>query len=60
MDRALLRMIPIMIGAFPSLFVIPGAILRIAPWGRNKLKLQAQPPAQMLVQQMQKNSLFLS
>jgi hypothetical protein len=60
MDRALLGMIPIMIGAFPSLFAIPGAILGIAAWGRNKLKLQAQPPAQMLVQQMQRNSLSLS
>ena len=56
MDRAFLGVIPIVIGAFTSLFTIPGAILGIAAWGRNKLKLQAQPPAQMFVQQMQSNT----
>ena len=56
MDRAFLDMIPVVIGAFALLFAIPGAILGIAAWGRNKLKLQAQPPAQMLVQQMQRNT----
>ena len=55
MCRALLGMIPIVIGAFTSLFAIPGAILGIAAWGRNKLKLQGQSPAQMLAQQMQRN-----
>ena len=56
MDRAFLDMIPVVIRAFALLFAIPGAILGIAAWGRNKLKLQAQPPAQMLVQQMQRNT----
>lgn len=40
--------IPIIIGAFTSLFAIPGAILGITAWGRNKLKEHAvagmQPP----------------
>ena len=56
MERAFLGMIPIVIGPFTSLFAIPGAILGIAAWGRNKLKLQGQPPAQMLVQQMKSST----
>ena len=35
MDRAFLGTIPTIIGAFNSLFAIPGAILGIAAWGKE-------------------------
>jgi len=37
-DMTALGMIPVIIGAFATLFGIPGAILGITAWGRNKLK----------------------
>jgi len=37
-DPQAIGMIPLLIGAFTTLFGIPGAILGIAAWGRNKLK----------------------
>jgi len=43
-DPNAIGMIPIVIGAFTALFAIPGGILGITAWGRNKLKLQDQPP----------------
>jgi len=40
-DQNALTMIPLMVAAFTTLFGIPGAILGITAWGRNKIK-QAQ------------------
>lgn len=37
-DQNAIGMIPLLIGAFTTLFGIPGAILGITAWGRNKLK----------------------
>ena len=37
-DSQAIGMIPMIIGAFTTLFGIPGAILGISAWGRNKLK----------------------
>jgi len=37
-DSNSIGMIPLLIGAFTTLFGIPGAILGITAWGRNKLK----------------------
>ena len=37
-DQNAIGMIPLLIGAFTALFGIPGAILGISAWGRNKLK----------------------
>lgn len=37
-DPQAIGMIPLLIGAFTTLFGIPGAILGITAWGRNKLK----------------------
>jgi len=37
-DPQAIGMIPLLIGAFTTLFGIPGAILGISAWGRNKLK----------------------
>ena len=37
-DQNAIGLIPILIGAFATLFGIPGAILGITAWGRNKLK----------------------
>lgn len=39
-DQAAITMIPLLIGAFTALFGIPGAILGITAWGRNKLKVE--------------------
>ena len=33
-------MIPLLVGAFTTLFGVPGAILGISAWGRNKLKIK--------------------
>ena len=38
-----MTMIPMVIGSFTALFGIPGAILGITAWGRNKLKLKEKP-----------------
>lgn len=38
-DRETMRSVPEVISAFVELFAIPGAILGISAWGRNKLKL---------------------
>ena len=37
-DQNAIGMIPMLIGAFTTLFTIPGAVLGITTWGRNKLK----------------------
>lgn len=37
-DQTALTMIPLLVGAFTTLFGIPGAILGITAWGRNRLK----------------------
>jgi len=37
-DQNAIGMIPLLIGAFTALFGIPGAILGVTAWGRNKLK----------------------
>ena len=37
-DQSAIGMIPLLIGALTTLFGIPGAILGITAWGRNKLK----------------------
>jgi len=37
-DSNAIGMIPMVIGAFTTLFTVPGAILGISAWGRNKLK----------------------
>ena len=37
-DPQAIGMIPLLIGAFTTLFGVPGAILGISAWGRNKLK----------------------
>ena len=37
-DSSAIGMIPLLIGAFTTLFGIPGAILGISAWGRNKMK----------------------
>lgn len=42
---AAIGMIPLLIGAFTTLFGIPGAILGITAWGRNKLKQAKEPTA---------------
>jgi len=39
-DANAIGMIPLLIGAFTALFGVPGAILGITAWGRNKLKNQ--------------------
>lgn len=39
-DSASVGMIPIIIGAFTALFAIPGSLLGITAWGRNKLKIE--------------------
>jgi len=39
-DSNAIGAIPIIIGAFTSLFTIAGAVLGITAWGRNKLKLK--------------------
>lgn len=40
-DTGAIGSIPLIIGAYTSLFAIPGAILGITAWGRNKLKEKA-------------------
>jgi Holin of 3TMs, for gene-transfer release len=40
-DQNAIAMIPLLIGAFTTLFSIPGAILGITAWGRNKMKQAA-------------------
>lgn len=37
-DAMAVGQIPVIIGAFTTLFAIPGAILGVSAWGRNKLK----------------------
>lgn len=37
-DANAIGMIPVVVGAFTTLFAVPGAILGITAWGRNKLK----------------------
>jgi hypothetical protein len=37
-DPTAVGMIPVIIGAFTTLFAVPGAILGITAWGRNQLK----------------------
>jgi ABC-type multidrug transport system fused ATPase/permease subunit len=38
-DAAAIGSIPVVIGAFTTLFAVPGAILGITAWGRNQLKV---------------------
>lgn len=47
-DAAAMAMIPQVITSFTTLFTIAGAVLGIAAWGRNRLKLTRENPGQAL------------